>query len=212
MLLAPVQGGGWTAAQAGALEAATLLGRDRLCRLPGRSCSSPCSAVVSIPAVRRPLTPGFVEDRARPRPRARTVRPPPPCRPRADRLLIYASTAERRLEIVADEDIHAKVGEAYWSRGDQGGEPPGISRRRSPPPSRGLDPRPASRSSRGKRGRWRPEHSFPSGGTAGPRPREPTDDLSSGEWPVSRSRPAALASRRSPPAPLREGLPRATGR
>ena len=29
--------------------------------------------------------------------------------------MIYASGTERRIEIIADEDIHEKVGEAYWT-------------------------------------------------------------------------------------------------
>jgi putative membrane protein len=72
-------------------------------------------ALVSIPPVRRLLTPGFVK-KAHVHARAleqfahrrHAARAP-------TGVLIYASTAERCLEIVADEDIQEKVGEAYWN-------------------------------------------------------------------------------------------------
>lgn len=114
MLLSPFQGGGWTVAHAGALEAATLSA------VIGYAVFQVILFVavlglVSIPAVRRPLTPGFVKT-AHVHARALEQFAHRRHAGRAPTgLLIYASTAERRLEIVADEDIHAKVGEAYWS-------------------------------------------------------------------------------------------------
>lgn len=113
MLLAPVQGG-WTAAQAGALEAATLSA------VTGYAVFQvilflAALAVVSIPTVRRLLTPGFVKT-AHVHARALEQFAHRRHAGRAPTgVLIYASSAERCLEVVAEEDIHEKVGEAYWS-------------------------------------------------------------------------------------------------
>jgi len=72
-------------------------------------------AVVAILPVRRLLTPGFVK-RGHVHSRALELA--------AHRrhaigapasVLIYASAAERRVEIVADDAIHAKVGDAAWN-------------------------------------------------------------------------------------------------
>jgi putative membrane protein len=72
-------------------------------------------AVFSIPAVRRLATPGKLK---RDHVHAKAVEQ------FAHRLhstdartgvLIFASLAERRVEIIADEDIHAKVGDAVWN-------------------------------------------------------------------------------------------------
>jgi putative membrane protein len=73
-------------------------------------------AVFSIPAVRRFATPGRLKTG---HVHAKAVEQ------FAHRLhstdartgvLIFASLAERRVEIIADEDIHAKVGDAVWDR------------------------------------------------------------------------------------------------
>jgi putative membrane protein len=71
-------------------------------------------AIVAIPAVRRAFSPGFVKH-AHVHARAmelyahrRHVSAAPAS------ILIYASMAERRVEIIASDDIHAKCGEAPW--------------------------------------------------------------------------------------------------
>jgi putative membrane protein len=71
-------------------------------------------ALVFIPALRVRLTPGFskrehVHSRALEQfaHRRHASRAP-------TGVLIYASIAERRVEIIADEEIHEKVGEAFW--------------------------------------------------------------------------------------------------
>ncbi len=72
--------------------------------------------ITSLPAVRRLLTPPSIK---RDRVHARALEQ------FAHRLhateaetgvLIYASLAERRVEVIADEVIHAKVGDAAWDR------------------------------------------------------------------------------------------------
>ncbi|HEX4198605.1 MAG TPA: TPM domain-containing protein [Caulobacteraceae bacterium] len=112
MLLAPLQGG-WTAGQAGALEAATLAAVVGYAGLQVILFLATLG-LVSIPPVRRLLTPGFVK-KAHVHARAleqfahrRHVGRAP------TGVLIYASSAERCIEIVADEDIHEKVGEVFW--------------------------------------------------------------------------------------------------
>ncbi len=113
MLLSPLQGG-WTAAHAGALEAASMAA------LVAYAVAQVILFVVtlglvSIRPVRWLLTPGFVK-KAHVHARAleqfahrrHAARAP-------TGVLIYASSAERCIEIVADEDIHEKVGEAYWN-------------------------------------------------------------------------------------------------
>ena len=113
MLLAPLQGG-WTAAHAGMIEAATLAAVvayavAQVILFVG------VLGLASIPPVRRLLTPGFVKkahvhERALEQftHRRHAARAP-------TGILIYASSAERRIEIIADEDIHEQVGEAYWT-------------------------------------------------------------------------------------------------
>jgi putative membrane protein len=111
MLLAPLQGE-WTVAHAGALQGAmtaAVLGYAGIQAV----LFAAVLALVAIPPVRRLLTPGFVKH-AHVHARAleqfahrRHVGAP-------TSVLIYASAAERRVEIVADEDIHEKVGDAFW--------------------------------------------------------------------------------------------------
>jgi putative membrane protein len=112
LLIAPLQGG-WTVAHAGALEAATMAAVVGYAGLQV-ILFAVTLALVSIPAVRRRLTPGFVR-KAHVHSRALeqfTHRRHAGRAPTG--VLIYASSAERCIEIVADEDIHEKVGEAYW--------------------------------------------------------------------------------------------------
>jgi putative membrane protein len=113
MLLSPLQGG-WTAAHAGALEAASMAGVVAYA-VAQVILFVVTLGVVSIPQVRRLLTPGFVK-KAHVHSRALEQFAHRRHAGRAPTgVLIYASTAERCIEIVADEDIHDKVGEAYWN-------------------------------------------------------------------------------------------------
>jgi putative membrane protein len=112
MLIAPLQGG-WTAAHAGALEAATMAAVVGYAGLQV-ILFAVTLALVSFPPVRLRLTPRFVK-KAHVHSRALeqfTHRRHAGRAPTG--VLIYASSAERYIEIVADEDIHEKVGEAYW--------------------------------------------------------------------------------------------------
>jgi putative membrane protein len=111
-LLAPLQGG-WTAAHAGALEAASMAAVVGYAGLQV-ILFTVTLALVSIPPIRGLLTPGFVK-RAHVHSRAFEQFVHRRHLGRASTgVLIYASSAERCIEIVADEDIHEKVGEAYW--------------------------------------------------------------------------------------------------
>jgi len=70
--------------------------------------------LVSVPAVRRLLTPGRVKQA---HVHARAVEQfAHRLHQTSDRtgVLIFASLAERRVEVIGDEDIHAKVGDAVW--------------------------------------------------------------------------------------------------
>ena len=105
--------GGWVAAHTGALNSALMAA------LVGYALVQlvlfiAILAIVSIPPVRRFLTPGSVK---REHVHARAVEQ------FSHRLhqtsgrtgvLIFASLAERRVEVIGDEDIHAKVGDAAW--------------------------------------------------------------------------------------------------
>jgi putative membrane protein len=113
MLLAPLQGG-WTAAHAGLIESATMAAVVTYAAAQVILFIA-VLGLASIPPVRRLLTPGFVKqahvhERALEQftHRRHAARAP-------TGVLIYASSTERRIEIIADEDIHEKVGEAYWT-------------------------------------------------------------------------------------------------
>jgi putative membrane protein len=113
MLMSPLEGG-WTAAHAGAAEGMLTRAVVGYAGLQAVLFAL-ALALTAIPPVRRLLTPGFakrahvharaIEQFAHRRHvgRARTG------------VLIYASVAERRVEIIADEAIHAKVGDAFWN-------------------------------------------------------------------------------------------------
>ena len=105
--------GGWTAAYFGGLNVAVmaaLIGYG----LVQLALFVLTLGLVSIPAVRRALTPGSVKHA---HVHAKAVEQ------FAHRLhqttgetgvLIFASLAEKRVEVIGDEDIHAKVGDAVW--------------------------------------------------------------------------------------------------
>ena len=104
---------GWTVAEAGATHAAvmtTLMGYAIVQAL----LFAVVGGLVSLPALRHALTPGFIK-RTHVHLRAMEQFTHRLHASKAETVVvIYASLAERRVEIVADEDIHAKVGEAFW--------------------------------------------------------------------------------------------------
>jgi putative membrane protein len=105
--------GGWVAAHAGALNSAVMAALIGYA-LVQLVLFVATLGLVMIPGARRVLTPGSVK---RAHVHARAVEQ------FAHRLhqtsdvtgvLIFASLAERRVEVIGDEDIHAKVGDAAW--------------------------------------------------------------------------------------------------
>jgi putative membrane protein len=104
---------GWTIAHSGAIEQSLLTGAG-IYALVQAALFAVTLAIVAIPAVRRMLTPGFVKA-AHVHARATELfvhRRHASGAPAT--IMIYASSAERRVEIVGDDDIHAAVGEAFW--------------------------------------------------------------------------------------------------
>jgi len=105
--------GGWVAAHTGAMNSALMAALIGYA-LVQLALFVVTLGLVSIPGVRRVLTPGSVKQA---HVHARAVEQ------FAHRLhqtsdvtgvLIFASLAERRVEVIGDEDIHAKVGDAAW--------------------------------------------------------------------------------------------------
>jgi putative membrane protein len=106
---------GWTLTQAGALHGAVMTSLVAYAAVQAVLFAL-VAGLASIAPIRRMLTPGFI---AREHVHARAMEQ------FAHRLhrstastgvLIYASLAERRVEIVADEAIHQKVDEGAWDR------------------------------------------------------------------------------------------------
>jgi putative membrane protein len=113
LLLAALEGG-WVAGHAHALEAA-MTGAVIGYAVVQAALFAVVLIVAAIPPVRRVLTPGFLK-RNHVHARAleqfahrRGVSGAPAS------VLIYASTAERQVEIVADEAIHAQTGDGVWN-------------------------------------------------------------------------------------------------
>jgi putative membrane protein len=113
MLLDSLEGG-WTIAHSGAVEGALATGAAAYALIQ-LALFAIVLVIVAIPPVRRVLTPGFVK---RTHVHARAVELAAHRRHAIGApasVIIYASTAERRIEIVADDAIHAKVGDAAWN-------------------------------------------------------------------------------------------------
>lgn len=109
---------GWNVAQTAAVDATMLKAVIAYAGVQAALFAA-ALAITWIPAVRGLLTPGAVKaGRVHARAMEQFAH-----RLHAARavtgIVIYASLAERRVEIVADEDIHAKVGEALWDRAVQ---------------------------------------------------------------------------------------------
>ena len=106
--------GGWMIPHPGGVEEALSLGASAYA-IAQIALFVIVVAIVSIPAVRRRLTPAFVKRRhvhsralELAAHRRHSIGAPAS-------VLIYASAAERRVEIVADDAIHARVGDGAWS-------------------------------------------------------------------------------------------------
>ncbi len=105
--------GGWLVDGPGAIERALTTGAVAYA-LGQAVLFALVLAVVAIPPVRRLLTPGFAKT-AHVHARAIELfvhRRHASAAPAS--IMIYASSAERRVEIVGDDDIHAAVGDAFW--------------------------------------------------------------------------------------------------
>jgi len=105
--------GGWTIAHSGAIEGSLIAGAAAYA-LAQAALFAVTLAIVAIPTVRRLLTPGFIKAA---HVHARAVELFIHRRhtsTAAASILIYASNAERRVEIVGDDDVHAAVGDAFW--------------------------------------------------------------------------------------------------
>jgi len=107
-------GGGWTVAQSSALEGqlALALGAYALAQT---ALFALVGGVVSIPAVRRALTPSFLKTgRVRKAARQQFAAVSSRAVGSETGILIFVAAVDRRVELVADAGIHEKVGPALW--------------------------------------------------------------------------------------------------
>lgn len=111
--------GGWTVAQASALEGQVALGLSAYA-LAQAGLFAVVAGLVSIPAVRRALTPAFLKT-GRVRKAARQQFSAVSARAVGSEtgILIFVALVDRRVELVADAAIHAKVGETLWRKAAQ---------------------------------------------------------------------------------------------
>lgn len=108
--------GGWTADQVEDVGEATAKAALVGTLLMQALLFAGAMLVVSIPAVRRVLTPrGLKRDRVRRRAEAQFLAKNLHATRERTGLLIYVSAYERMAELIADEAIHAQVGEDAWT-------------------------------------------------------------------------------------------------
>jgi putative membrane protein len=107
-------GGGWTVAQTGALEGQLSLALG-VYALGQTALFALVAGAVSVPVVRRALTPGFLKT-GRVRKAARQQFAAVSARAAGSEtgILIFVAPVDRRVELVADVGIHEKVGDAVW--------------------------------------------------------------------------------------------------
>jgi putative membrane protein len=106
--------GGWSIAQSPAAEARIALALT-LYALAQATLFAAALLLFSAPPVRRALTPGALKDRRVHRAAFRHfVGTGLHLRPETTGVLIFASIADRRMEVIADEAIHRKVGQGAW--------------------------------------------------------------------------------------------------
>jgi len=114
-LIQTIEDHGWAVGQAGAFNAALLAALIGYALIQVVLFAA-ALAVFHIPAVRRFATPGMLKTS---HVHAKAVEQfAHRLHSTLDRtgVLIFASLAERRVQIIADETIHAKVGDAVWNR------------------------------------------------------------------------------------------------
>ncbi|MFI4936715.1 MAG: TPM domain-containing protein [Caulobacterales bacterium] len=113
-LLATITGGGWTAAQASAVEPelAAALTAYAVAQI---ILFGVVALVVSIPAVRRRLTPRFLKrHRAKKAAFHHFAAARTHVKDSETGVLIFVALVERQVEILADQAIHDKVGDVVW--------------------------------------------------------------------------------------------------
>jgi putative membrane protein len=114
-LLAAITGGGWTAAEAGALQS------DLAAALTGYAVAQIClfgvvALIASLPPVRRALTPRFLKrHRVKKAAFHHFAAAHSHAKDSETGVLIFVALVERQVEILADAAIHAKVGDAVWT-------------------------------------------------------------------------------------------------
>jgi putative membrane protein len=113
-LLIAITGGGWTAAQAGALQG------DLAFALTGYAVVQLClfalvALITSLPPVRRLVTPRFLKrHRVRKAAFHHFAAAHTHVRDSETGVLIFVALVERQVEVLADAAIHAKVGDPVW--------------------------------------------------------------------------------------------------
>ena len=106
--------GGWSIAHSTAAEARIGLALT-LYAAAQAALFTACMLVFSLPPVRRALTPGRLKDqRVHQAAFRHFVSTGLHLRPDLTGVLIFASIQDRRMEVIADEIIHAKVGQGAW--------------------------------------------------------------------------------------------------
>ena len=106
--------GGWSIAHSAAAEARIGLAVT-LYAAAQAALFAACLLVFSLPPLRRALTPGPLKDRRVHKAAFRhVVGTGLHLRPEHTGVLIFASIQDRRMEVIADEIIHAKVGQGAW--------------------------------------------------------------------------------------------------
>jgi putative membrane protein len=113
-LLDAITGGGWTAAQAGALRG------ELAFALTAYAIAQVClfglvALITSLPPVRRLVTPRFLKrHRVKKAAYHHFVAAHSHVRDSETGVLIFVALVERQVEVMADAAIHAKVGDAVW--------------------------------------------------------------------------------------------------
>jgi putative membrane protein len=110
----PLLGGGWRAGEASSVDSAVVGALAAYAALQA-VIFAVALAVFSIPPIRRFLTPRSLKrERTRKRALEQFLAKAVHLDPGRTGILIFASEAERQVEIVADEAIHLQAGEEHW--------------------------------------------------------------------------------------------------
>jgi putative membrane protein len=115
-LLAAITGGGWTAAQASALQSQIAIALTGYAVLQ-LILFAVTVLIVSLPPVRRALTPRFLKrHRVKRAALHHFVAAHSHAKDSETGVVIFVALVERQVEILADAKIHEKVGEAVWTQ------------------------------------------------------------------------------------------------